>query len=222
MPYTPHSDDDIRAMLERVGVGSIEELFDGIPEALRIGRPLEIPRALSEADLFREMAGIAAANRPLGDRPSFLGGGCYHHFIPAAVDALSSRGEFLTAYTPYQPEVSQGTLRTIYEFQSFIALLTGMEIANASMYDGATAAAEAVAMAASLSKGSRVLVSEGVHPETRRVLETFLSAYPFEIDVIPLDGERTAPERVRKRLEGAFAFLYQSPNYLGAIEAEAE
>src|SRR5262249_36320330 len=153
--------DEVRAMLARIGVASLDELFEGVPAALRSRAELKLPPALDERALVRFFASHAAENANVASSPSFLGGGAYHHFIPAAVDALSSRGEFMTAYTPYQAEISQGTLQMIFEFQTLICQLTGLEVANASLYDGASAVAEASLMAARATRRDKLAVSAG-------------------------------------------------------------
>src|SRR5262245_2372741 len=223
MAYLPHTAADVKQMLESVGAASVEDLFRSIPVDVRLQRPLELPAARSEAEILREMERMASKNRRVDDRPTFLGAGVYHRFIPAAVDYLSSRGEFNTSYTPYQPEASQGTLQAIFEYQSMIARLTGMEIANASMYEGATALAEAILMAYSIhGKGRRALVSAGVHPEYREGIQTYFRRHPIGLETLPLGPEgRTDPGGLRSKLEEAddvFAVVIQSPNFFGSIE----
>ena len=147
MPYFYNTPDDIAAMLQAIGVGSIDELFDSIPGDLRLNRPLDLPPALSEMELAQHLQSLAAKNSHIGQKVCFLGGGAYDHFVPAVVDAIASRGEFYTSYTPYQPEVSQGNLQVMFEYQTLICQLTGMDVANASLYEGGTAVSEAVFMA---------------------------------------------------------------------------
>ena len=159
MGYLPHDDADRRAMLEAVGAATVDDLFTSVPAAL-LDPPLELPSPLGEQELVEELGRLAARNRPLGEVDAFLGAGVYRRFIPAIVRATVARPEFYTAYTPYQAEASQGTLQTIFEFQSMIAALTGLDVANASMYDGATAAAEALLMAVAHTGRTRVAVSE--------------------------------------------------------------
>jgi glycine dehydrogenase subunit 1 len=231
MTYVPHTPEDREAMLRAIGLRSLDELFRGIPEALRLRRPLRIPARRSEAEILTEFERLARRNVRLDERPSFLGAGSYRRYVPAAIDYLASRGEFNTSYTPYQPEVSQGTLQAIFEYQSLICRLTGMEIANASLYEAGTALAEAVLMAyaiagpedgagASAPGGSaHVLVSEGVHPEYRQVLETYLRQHPLSIVTLPLTGDLTPPSMVASAInEQTVAVVLQSPNFLGAIE----
>src|SRR5262245_4174306 len=199
MPYVPHTSEERKEMLRAIGLESLDDLFRGVPEGIRLKRPLSIPARRSEAEILAMMDKLAAKNRRMDNRPSFLGAGTYRRFIPAAVDYLSSRGEFNTAYTPYQPEVSQGTLQAIFEYQSLICRLTGMEIANASLYEGATALAEAVLMAYAVrGHGTRVLVSEGIHPEYRRVLETYLKNHPIELVLVPLEEGVTSLQALSK------------------------
>ncbi|MFQ5844526.1 MAG: aminomethyl-transferring glycine dehydrogenase subunit GcvPA, partial [Planctomycetota bacterium] len=233
MDYCPHTDTDIREMLDAVGVSSVDDLFEPVPEALRRREPLDLPPARSELELTRELGAIAVRNVDLSRVPSFLGGGIYDHFVPALIDHLVLRGEFLTAYTPYQAEASQGSLATIFEFQSLICELTGMEVANASMYDGASAAAEAVQLALSAHRGrTRVLVSAGLHPEAQRVLQTYRDgAASHELDRLPLDAELSLDagavagavtgEAVAEavRAQGALLIVVADPVSLGLLEA---
>ena len=169
-------------MLAAIGAGSVEELFAGIPEAVRLRRPLAIETGKSEAEVLRYFRERAAENAR--EFTSFLGAGVYDHFRPSVVDALISRSEFFTAYTPYQPEISQGTLQAIFEFQTLICQLTGMDVSNASLYDGSTALPEAVMMAMRLTSRKRVLVARSVHPEYRQVLKTYLQHQGVQIDEI--------------------------------------
>ena len=170
--YVPHSASDVRRMLDVVGAPSIDSLFDDISEAVRRREPLALPAGLSEAEVLGEMRRLAAANTPATGLVSFLGAGIYDHYVPAVVDAIVSRSEFATAYTPYQPERSQGVLQTIFEFQTAICELTGMDVSNAGMYDAGTALAEASLLAGHQTRRGRVVVSAGVHPEYRQVLAT--------------------------------------------------
>lgn len=206
MPYTPHTPDDTAGLLKAVGLASADELYKDIPEAVRLTCPLDLPPALSELELTALMKGIAARNASTDSHPCFLGAGAYDHFIPAAVDALMSRGEFLTAYTPYQAECSQGTLQWIYEFQSMICELTGMPVANASHYDGATALAEAAGLAVEATDRTRLVVRPGLHPHYRQVLHTY---HQFGgLTIVEADGadETTA------------AVIVQNPTFLGGLE----
>ncbi|MEI6726471.1 MAG: glycine dehydrogenase, partial [Actinomycetes bacterium] len=170
--YVPHSDADLRTMLAAVRASSVEELFADIPEGVRRREPLALPAGLSELEVLGELRRLAAADTPASALVSFLGAGIYDHYVPAIVDAIAGRGEFLTAYTPYQPERSQGVLQSIFEFQTAICELTGMDVSNASMYDGGTALAEASVLAGSQTRRGKVVLSAGVHPEYRQVLVT--------------------------------------------------
>ncbi|MCH8273989.1 MAG: aminomethyl-transferring glycine dehydrogenase subunit GcvPA [Armatimonadetes bacterium] len=181
MRYIPHTDADRREMLKTIGVSSIENLFEDIPPELRLQKQLNIPGSLDEYALVRELSRISAENLDPAETVSFLGAGVYEHYVPATVMELVSRGEFLTAYTPYQPEMSQGYLQTIYEFQSLICEITGMDVANASMYDGATAAAEAVLMASGINKRKRALVCDSLHPHYRECIRTFADSLEIEV-----------------------------------------
>jgi len=225
MSYTPHTPDDEREMLAVLGLERLEDLFESIPRALRLERPLDVPRGRSETEILREFARLAGKNTRMDTRPSFLGAGVYPRFVPSAVDALASRGEFNTAYTPYQPEASQGTLQAIFEYQTMICRLSAMEIANASMYDGATALAEAVLMAlGAAGKGPRhgarrVLLAEGIHPEYRRTVETYLRNEDVELVTLPLSGGVLDPDDVRRASRGGVtALAFQTPNFLGNLD----
>ena len=187
MRYIPNTDADRQAMVEVMGLTAIEELFDGIPEALRCAGPLNIPKALSEQEVLRHMRTLAGCNANVEDYAAFLGAGAYHHFIPSIVPVLTSRGEFMTAYTPYQPEMAQGTLQAVYEYQTLICQLTDMEVANASLYDGSTGMAEAVLMARRLTQRDDVLISEAVHPEYRAVLRTYVQNFGMQVHGVPVD-----------------------------------
>jgi glycine dehydrogenase subunit 1 len=216
MPYIPNTDDDRRKMLDRIGVRSVDDLLASIPQGLRLDRVLDIP-ALSEQELLAEIQGLSRQNR--NGLVCFAGGGVYDHFIPAAVGAIVSRPEFMTAYTPYQAEVSQGTLQVIYEFQSHICRLTGMDVANASMYDGATAAAEALVIAAALTKRDRIIVSETVNPLFREVIKTYFSGRPVETVTIPREGGLTDMNRLRDAVDERTAcVLLGQPNFFGLLE----
>ncbi len=219
MPYIQNTEKDQREMLDAIGVGSIADLFEPLPPTTRLGRALDLPEGLDENALREHLAELASKNRPLGSGPSFLGAGRTRHFIPVVVDQLAGRSEFLTAYTPYQPEASQGTLQAFFEFQTMIAQITGMEIANSSVYDGASALAEAALMSLSIQKVDRVLVSQGVHFEDRQTLATYLRNLDAELVEIPLRDGRTDREAASAALgDGASALCFQSPNFLGIVE----
>ncbi len=218
MPYIQNTDADRVRMLETIGAASVEELFSEIPKAIRWNGELDIPEALSEMELQREIRGLALKNRTSSCRPTFLGAGVYRHFIPALVNHLAGRSEFVTAYTPYQPEASQGALQAFFEYQTMICMLTGLDISNASMYDGATALTEAALMAVDIKKKKKIALSAGVHPEYRAVLETYLKHTGVEIVEIPLDKGATDPAVAAGLAAEAAGLLIQSPNFLGSIE----
>jgi glycine dehydrogenase subunit 1 len=222
MGYLPLDDADRRAMLDVVGAASADDLFSSVPAAL-LNPPLALPPPLGEQELVEELSRLAARNRPLGEVDAFLGAGVYRRFIPAIVRATVARPEFYTAYTPYQAEASQGTLQTIFEFQSMICALTALDVANASMYDGATAAAEALLMAVAHTGRRRVAVSAGVHPEVRRVIDTYARARGVGIDRIELDGGVSDPAAVGARLGAEHAaLLVAQPTFLGTLETLPE
>jgi glycine dehydrogenase subunit 1 len=221
MPYVPHTDDDLREMLAVVGVGTVEDLFDEVPEGLRSASLGEVPVSLSEIEVTRLMQARAARD---GGALCFLGGGAYDHHVPAAVWEVASRGEFYSAYTPYQAEASQGTLQLLYEFQSMITALTAMDVANASLYDGASALAEAVLMAARVSrKGGHhsVLVPSSVHPTYRQVVRSIVRHQGIDLVEIPYapgDGH-VDPERLDQLdTSDAFALVVPQPNFFGVLE----
>ena len=222
MRYLPKSPADREAMLKAIGARSIDDLFSPIPAEYRLGRDLKVPRQMAESEIvdwFRERS------RENGDGyASFLGAGAYFHYRPVIIDSLISRGEFLTAYTPYQAEISQGTLQAIFEFQTMICELTGMEVANASMYDGSTGAAEAVMMAVRLTGRHSVLVARSVHPEYREVLATYAHHQGLPIAEVPFgkDGRIDAKALEKSITSDTACVLIQSPNFFGTIEdAEA-
>ncbi len=181
MRYLPHTEADRRAMLEVIGVARIEDFFRDVPEAARLEAPLDLPKASGEIEVERALSRLAAKNLPAGSVPSFLGAGVYRHPVPAAVDYLVERGEFLTSYTPYQPEIAQGTLQALFEFQTQVALITDMEVANASLYDGATATAEAVMMSHRLTHRKKAILAGNLHPHYRETTATYARFNGFEI-----------------------------------------
>jgi len=206
-------------MLEAMGLGSAEALFDSIPGDLRLKRPLNTPAALSEIELLDRFEQMGARNAGAG-RISFMGGGAYSHYIPTIVDHILSRSEFFTAYTPYQPEISQGTLQVIFEFQTLVCQLTGMEVANASMYDGSTALAEAVLMAERVTKRSKAVASTATHPQYLEVINTYVQHAGIHLELVPFD-EKTGQSW--QALAGAIddetaALVVQSPNFFGCVE----
>ncbi len=216
MDYTGITDSDRAEMLAAIGVKSLEDIFSDIPNPLRLRCPLDLPGPLSDIEVEKLIGGMANANRIMH---SFLGGGAYRHHVPAAVDHLSQRGEFLTAYTPYQPEVSQGTLTAIFEFQTMICRLTGLDVANASLYDGATAMAEAVLMTLRGGEKKNVAVSGAVHPHYLAVLRTYLWANGIELrEITPRGGITNAPSATHAIDSDTSALVAQSPNFFGCIE----
>ncbi len=220
MRYTQLSPGDVRQMLGRIGVRAIEDLFRDVPSAQRLRRPLALPPAMSEPELLAHLDSLARRNRATDELVCFLGAGAYDHFIPTVVDALAGRSEFVTAYTPYQAEASQGSLQAFYEYQTLICQLTGMDVSNASLYDGATAAAEAALMARAINGRRRLLVSTTVHPETRQVLETYVRGLPIDLVVVAADDGRTDVAAVKAQLnEDTSAVVVQSPNFFGCIES---
>jgi glycine dehydrogenase subunit 1 len=214
--YLAHTSGEIEQMLERIGASSLEELFDSVPAALRRRAELKLPPALAERGLLDHLGALAARNLSAATVTSFLGGGAYHHYIPSAVDALSSRSEFLTAYTPYQGEVSQGTLQAIFEFQTLICQLTGLEVANASLYDGASAVAEAALMAMRISRRRKIRVSRALHPSYVQVLRTYTQGLDAELEWLELAADgRTAASQSDA---GTACVIVQSPNFFGCVE----
>ncbi len=220
MRYIPNSPEEREEMLKAIGLTSAEQLFDSVPADIILREPLRTPEALSEIELLARFEAMAARNAA-ARRPSFLGAGAYAHYSPTIVDSLLQRSEFFTAYTPYQPEISQGTLQAIFEFQTLVCQLTGMDVANASMYDGSTSVAEAVLMAERVTRRSRVLVSTALHPEYLQVAETYVrhagielvrADFDAETGRTKLDGENTPLD------ETIAAVIVQSPNFFGCVE----
>lgn len=220
MAYFFNTPEDQRAMLQAIGVSSLDELFDLVPNEARLQRPLDLPPALSELELSQELQRLASRNTHAGQKACFLGGGSYDHFVPAAVDALASRGEFYTSYTPYQPEVAQGNLQVMFEYQTLICQLTGMEVSNASLYDGGSAAAEAVLMCMSVTRRDRkVVTSASVHPEYRQILRTYFASLGTELVEVPTAGGTTDLRQLEAAVDQQTAcVLMQHPNFLGGLE----
>ena len=219
MRYIPNSPAERAEMLRQIGATSIEQLFDSIPAPLRLQKHLEVPAALSEIELLRKFDELANRNQA-ASRTSFLGAGAYSHYIPTVVDHLISRSEFFTAYTPYQPEISQGTLQAIFEFQTLVCQLTGMDIANASMYDGSTAMAEAALMAERVTKRSKVIVSCAVHPQYLEVAHTYVQHAGIELQqaLYCADSGTTLADSLSALDENTAAVIVQSPNFFGCVE----
>ena len=216
--YFPHTEADIKGMLEHIGIKSIDELYAEVPEQVRLKKDYDLPEAKSELEIRQFFAGLAAKNKQL---TCFAGAGAYDHYTPAAVPQIVSRSEYLTSYTPYQAEISQGTLHYIFEYQSMMAELTGMDISNASMYDGSTATAEAVLMAvASAKKARKVLVSETVDPKILAVIRTYAHFHGVDIEMVKAtDGATDKADLDSKLADGGVAgVLVQQPNYFGVVE----
>jgi glycine dehydrogenase subunit 1 len=217
--YTPHTEKDIREMLEAIGVPTLEKLVE-VPDAVKLREPLDVVPALAEAGIVRRFEHFARKNSG-ASCVSFLGAGAYRHYAPPAIAALAMRGEFLTAYTPYQAEVSQGYLQAIYEWQTYICLLTGLDIANASVYDGATALAEAAIMALNANGRKKVLVSRAIHPNYRAVLKTYCDGLDVEIDELPVrpDGTTDLSDVAARVASKQYACVaLQSPNFFGNVD----
>jgi glycine dehydrogenase subunit 1 len=216
MPYTPHTKTDIKEMLDVIGFENESNLFDSVPDHLKVSH-MNLPDGLDEFSTFAKFKKLAAKN--VTDKTIFLGGGYYDHIIPSAVDALSGRSEFYTAYTPYQAEASQGTLQALYEYQSLICELTGMDVSNASMYDGATALAESALMAVRISRRNKVLIDAGVNPTYIKVVKTYLSFRNIEVEVIEMDKDKADFSKVEEKIDKTVAaYLFQNPNFLGSVQ----
>jgi glycine dehydrogenase subunit 1 len=214
--YLSVTDADREAMLEAIGVASVDELFRDIPAGVRFTRDLDVPPALTEAELQRHLEELAARNAV--DEICFLGAGIYDHYVPAVVDAVLQRGELLTAYTPYQPEMSQGVLQAIFEYQTAICELTGMDVSNASGYDGATVAADACFVAKHTTGRTKIVVTEATSPQVRQVVKTYAPGFGLEVVEVPHDAGATDPDRVRSAAHDAAAVIFQQPNFFGVLE----
>ena len=221
--YLPDTEQDKKEMLEYLGMSSIEELFADIPSELRLKGELNIPDADPEPVLLKKMNKLAAKNLNADQYATFLGAGTYDHYIPSVVDHMISRSEFYTAYTPYQPEISQGELQAIFEFQTMVAELTGMDLANSSMYDGFTSLAEAASLAVASTRRSKVLVSKAVHPESRSILTTVAKGQGYGVEEVSLASDVTDLEQLKSQIEkDTAAVIVQYPNFFGSIEDLAE
>lgn len=218
--YLPQTDQDKREMLETLGISSIEELFSDIPEEVRFKGALQIPEALSEPELVKYFTGLSNKNVNFSTHVNFLGAGVYQHYTPSTVNHMLLRGEFFTAYTPYQPEISQGELQAIFEFQTMVCELTGMEVANSSMYDGATSLAEAAMMAAGHTGKKRVIVSRAVHPEARGVLKTYAYGQNVELVEVGINSDGVTDPQALEALinDSTAAVIVQYPNFFGNVE----
>jgi glycine dehydrogenase subunit 1 len=233
-PFVPHTDDEITEMLSFLGLSSLDDLFRAVPPAIRLAGGLDLPEQWSEADVNDRLEELAANNRPAGRQlVCFAGAGAYDHEIPAVVRSLASRSEFVTAYTPYQPEVAQGVLQAIFEYQTMVTRLTGLEIANGSLYDGAAALVEGVNLAVAATGNQRVVCSDGVNPRWRTQMQTFARGTHHDIEHVALvdgvtdwasvapgtrDASAAAGEAAHERADGAGAVVVATPNYLGCLE----
>jgi len=218
--YFPHTEQEILEMLKVIGLKSLEELFQQIPSSLRAKDRLKLPEGAPEPEVEMELSRLSQKNQPCSELACFAGGGVYNHYVPKAVDYLLLRSEFSTAYTPYQPEISQGTLQAIFEFQTMVCELTGMEVANASMYDGGEAGAEAVLMALRVSdkdKGS-ILISNALHPHYQRVIDSYTSHLEYNKKIIPITSQGQLDLEALRKIDDGICLVVQHPNYLGALE----
>jgi glycine dehydrogenase subunit 1 len=220
LSYVLNTGDDQQAMLKKIGVASVDTLFQGIPDQLRLHRPLAVAPALTEIELTQHLQQLAGRNRSADDAVCFLGGGSYDHFIPAVVDAIAGRSEFYTAYTPYQAEASQGSLQAFFEFQTLICQLTGMDVANASLYDGGSAVAEAVLMAITATgRHGRVLIADSVHPEYRHTLKTYLANLEAQPTELATSTGFLDPDDLKKAIDQQTpCVVVQHPNFFGCLE----
>ena len=219
MPYFPNTECDRREMLEAIGAGSVEELLAMVPAELRMQRKLCVPPGLGELELSAHVADLASQNTPAAQAACFLGGGAYDHFIPAVVDMVAARSEFYTAYTPYQPEASQGSLQAFFEYQTLITQLTGMDVSNASLYDGGSAVAEAVLMAMHATGRNRIVTAASVHPEYRQVLATYLANLGVELVTLDAtEGVISVSELAAAVNSQTACVLLQQPNFFGCLE----
>ena len=210
---------DRERMLEAIGVEDVEDLFSEIPDAVRFGRELDIGPALTEQELVAHLSELASRNVHTGAELSFLGAGAYDHYVPAVAELVAQRNELLTAYTPYQPEMSQGTLQAIFEYQTAICELTGMDVSNASGYDGTTVAADACLVARSATGRSRVVLAETLNPQVRAVVRTFAPGFGMEVVEVPHTGGVTSPDALREACADAACVIFQQPNFFGCLEA---
>ncbi len=216
--YLSLTDADRDAMLEAIGVSSVDDLFEQIPEGVRLGRPLDVPEALPEAALVRHLEELAARNADTSRELSFLGMGIYDHYVPSIVDTFLARGELLTAYTPYQPEMSQGVLQAIFEYQTAICELTGMDVSNASGYDGTTVAADACFIARHHTGRSKVVLAETLNPMVRQVVKTYATGFGMKVTEVTHDGGTTDPARFAEEARDAAIAIFQHPNAFGCLE----
>ena len=218
MSFLSLTEQDREQMLERIGVDSVAELFEQIPEGVRLGRALDLEPALSEPELVAHLAELASRNIDAGREISFLGAGIYDHYVPAVVDAVLARGEFLTAYTPYQPEMSQGVLQAIFEYQTAICELTGMDVSNASGYDGTTVAADACYLARQATGRSKVVLAEALSPQVRQVVKTYAPGFGLDVVEVPHRDGTTDPDELGPAARDAACVIFQQPNFFGCLE----
>jgi glycine dehydrogenase subunit 1 len=218
MSFLSLTDQDREQMLATIGVESVADLFEQIPPGVRFDRPLALEPALSEPELVAHLSELAARNVDTTREISFLGAGVYDHYVPAVVDAVLARGEFLTAYTPYQPEMSQGLLQAIFEYQTAICELTGMDVSNASGYDGTTVAADACYLAKHATGREKVVVAETLNPQVRQVVKTYAPGFGLEVVEVPHREGTTDPDELRAAAEGAACVIFQQPNFFGCLE----
>ena len=217
--YTPATSDDQAAMLAAIGVDSIDELFSQIPDGVKLGRPLDLEDGLSESEVYKRLADLASWNRHAEEMPSFLGAGMYDHYVPAIVDAITSRSEFLTPYTPYQPEVSQGGLQVMFEFQTAMSELTGLPVSNAGLYEGPSAAASAAYLALKATGRTGLVASRGLHPHSRETLATHAVGFGAQLTEVPLVDGLTESKALEAAIdENTAAVFLQNPNFLGSVE----
>lgn len=220
MPYTPHTKDDVKRMLGQIGIEKESELFDYIPQSLR-AKSFDLKEGLSEFEVYENFKEMANKNDT--SKVCFLGGGYYDHIIPSAVDALSGRSEFYTAYTPYQAEASQGTLQALYEYQSLVCELTNLEVTNASMYDGGTAMAEAALMAIRITKRNKIIVDSGINPIYKKILKTYLSYHDIEVIFMEAISDKVDIETLTSLIDDSVAaYIFQNPNFFGSLEDYSE
>jgi len=216
--YVSLTDADREEMLETIGVTSVDELFQDVPAGVRFDRALDLSSPLAEQEIVERLEALAARNTPAGEEISFLGAGVYDHYVPAIVDAILQRGEFLTAYTPYQPELSQGVLQALFEYQTVICELTGMDVSNASGYDGTTVAADACYIAKHATGRSKVVLAESLNPQVRQVVRTYAPGFGLEVVDVLHRGGITDPDELRAAAEGAACVIFQQPNFFGCLE----
>ena len=224
MPYILNTKEDVKNMLETIGASSVDELYSLLPSKVKLNSPLNMPDSKSEQEVKRIVKELSEKNNPIEKFNSFLGAGCYDHYIPAALPFILSRSQFLTAYTPYQAECSQGILQTIYEYQSFLCLLTGMDVSNASLFDGASALSEAMLMSLRITKRKKIILAGAIHPEYKETLYTYLSSFDFIIHEIEVGDDGLVDKEALKRTidDDTASCLFSSPNFFGLVEDVGE